>query len=198
MLYIHCNQLIQRPLDPLHHRTRNSSPATIVRYIARLQILTEIQSARLHRRKESIKRVNLLRHRVPAIINNDIEIPPAFSQEFLQERNIRLVAGEYRRAGGAGSPFLCTRGVVFDVVEVDVRKEFQPGVVGFAGPVVHVAAQANLEHLQRLVAKWLEIFLVHIVVAVGGDFVGAMFAGNVEKAGPALSFIAMSILMRLL
>jgi hypothetical protein len=33
------------------------------------------------------------------------------------------------------------------------------------------------------------------MVVVGGDFVGAVFAGNLEEGGPALSFIAVSILI---
>lgn len=79
-----------------------------------------------------------------AIVDDDVEIAAGFCEKFLQERNVCLVAGEYRRACGARGPFLGTGCVVLDIVQVDVREEFEPGVVRCPRPIVHVAAEANL------------------------------------------------------
>jgi hypothetical protein len=46
---------------------------------------------------------------------------------------------------------------------------------------VHVAAEADLEHFQGAVPEGFEVFLVHVMVRVRRDFVGAVFAGDFEE-----------------
>ena len=63
-----------------------------------------------------------------------------------------------------------------------MREVFQPGIVACPGPVVHVAAETDLEHLEGLVSEGREVFLVHVLVAVCADFVGPMFGRDFEEA----------------
>jgi len=58
-------------------------------------------------------------------------------------------------------PFLNAVFVVLNVVQIDIREEFQPSVVGMSGSVFHVAAESNLEHFERLIANRIQIFLIH-------------------------------------
>jgi hypothetical protein len=60
--------------------------------------------------------------------------------EGIEEVDVGLVASEYFDVGHVLCPLLDACGVVFDVVEVDIWEEFEPGVVGFSGAVGHVAA----------------------------------------------------------
>jgi len=60
--------------------------------------------------------------------------------EGIEEFDVGLVAGEYFDVSHILCPLLDACGVVFDVVEVDIGEEFEPGVVGFSGAVGHVAA----------------------------------------------------------
>ena len=64
-----------------------------------------------------------------------------------------------------------------------MREVFQPGIVACPGPVVHVAAEADFEHFEGLESEGREVFLVHVLVAVYANFVGAVFGGDVEEAG---------------
>lgn len=118
---------------------------------------------------------------MPPIVDDDIEIPARLRDEIVEERYIGLIASEDGRAGGLVGPCRGAGGVVFDVVEVHVWEVFQPGIVACPGPIVHVAAQTDLEHFEGLVSEGREVFFVHVLVAVCADFVGPMFCRDFEE-----------------
>lgn len=181
------HQIVQTTLNPLHHRVGLARPASIQRDIAGLEVLAEIVPAGLQHGEQRIEADLLLHHGVAAVVDDDVEAAARFGDEFVQKGFVGLVAGKDGRAGGGGGPFGGAGGVVFDVVEVYVGEEFEPGGVGCAGAVFHVASEADFEHLQRLVADGLEVFLVHVVVAVRRDFVRPMLAGDFKKGRSVLS-----------
>jgi hypothetical protein len=175
------DQVIQRALDALHHGVGLAGRAAVLGDVAGVQVLAEVDAAGLQGREQRVERVDLLRHRVPAVVHDDVEVAARLGDEALQERDVGLVAREDRRARGARGPLRGTLCVVLDVVQVDVREVFEPGVVRRSRPIAHVAAKANLQHLHRSVSERLEVLVIHVMVAVRRNLVGSMLACNVEE-----------------
>ena len=116
------------------------------------------------------------------VIDDDIEIPAYLRNEPVEERYIGLISSEDGRTSRLVRPCGGAGGVVFDVVEIYVREVFQPGIVACPGPIIHVTAKTDLEHLEGLVPESREVFFIHVLVAVCADFVGPMFCRDIEKA----------------
>lgn len=173
--------IIQHVLHVLHERIRLPEAAAIALDIARSQVLDEVDSAWRQRVPEVLERRLLLVHRVPAVVDDDVEVAAGLGDEAAQERDVGLVAREDGRLGRLVGPRRRARLVVLDVVQVDVREVLEPRVVRRARPVAHVAAEPDLEHLQVAVAQRLEACVVHVLVVVAGHLVGAVFEGDLVQ-----------------
>ena len=159
----------------------------IMGLIARLQILAEIVPAGLDNLPQMLQARLLLIHAVAAVVDDDIEAVPRLFDEAVEEGDVGLVAGEHCRARRLVRPLRGARGVVLDIVQIDVGEVFQPGVIARARAVVHVAAEADLEHFKGSGAERGEVFGVHVLVAVGGYFVGAVLGGDFVEGGEGMT-----------
>jgi hypothetical protein len=128
-------QIIQQLLDQPHHDIppdcSDAAPAPAID-IARLEIFAEVDPAWHDRLSEMLQQRDLVFHAVAAVVDDDLEafgLRMRFGHDTFEEGHVGLVAREDCRTGRVGGPLLGAGRVVFDLVEVNMWKVLEPGVI---------------------------------------------------------------------
>ena len=120
--------IVNKLIDILRHRMHawvgaSLAITTIMVHVRRLQILDEVECARLYSAPELFERISLLGHGVATIINDDVEVASCLLDELSQESPVGLIPSKDGSAGCLVFPFFRTSSIVLDVIKVDVREE---------------------------------------------------------------------------